>query len=109
MKLILSLVFLFSSHLVFAECSRPAAPDLPDGATSDLETMVEGQKAVKTYVTDTEAYLGCITAESEAAAETETPEQQLERVEHHNEVVDEMEALASRFNEEIREFKAKSQ
>lgn len=109
MKLMLSMIILFSSQFALAECSRPAAPELPDGATSDLETMVEGQKAVKTYVTDTEAYLGCITAESEAAAETETPEQQLERVEHHNEVVDEMEALASRFNEEIREFKAKSQ
>ena len=109
MKLMLSLIILFSSHFALAECSRPAAPELPDGATSDLETMVEGQKAVKTYVTDTEAYLGCITAESEAAAETETPEQQLERVEHYNAVVDEMEALASRFNEEIREYKANSQ
>ena len=109
MKLILSLIILFSSQFAFAECSRPAAPELPDGATSDLETMVEGQKSVKTYVADTEAYLSCITAESEAAAETETPEQQMARVEHHNEVVDEMEALAGKFNEEIREYKAKSQ
>ena len=109
MKLILSLIILFSSGIALAECSRPAAPQLPPGATSDLETMVEGQKAVKTYVADTEAYLSCITAESEAAAETETPEQQLARVAHHNEVVDEMEAVAGKFNDEIRAYKAKSQ
>ena len=31
------------------------------------------------------------------------------RVEVHNAAVDEMEAVASKFNEEIREYKAKSQ
>jgi hypothetical protein len=109
MKPLLCFFILVFSQFALAECSRPAPPALPDGATSDLETMVEGQQAVKTYVADTESYLSCITAESEAAAETETPEQQLARVEHHNEVVDEMETLAARFNEEIRKYKANAQ
>ena len=109
MKLIFSLVFLFTAGIAIAECERPTAPTLPDGARSDLETMVEGQKAVKAYVSETEAYLECLTAEGEAAVEEETTEQQLARIEEHNKAVDDMEAVAEAFNEEIREYKEKQQ
>lgn len=109
MKLLASLILIFSTQAVFAECSRPTAPQLPDGETSDLEAMVEGQKAVKAYVAATEAYLDCLNAEGEAAAETETPDEQLARIEEHNSAVDDMEAVAGQFNEEIREYKAKAQ
>ena len=109
MKLIVGLYVLLAANLAIAECSQPSAPALPDGATSDLETMVAGQQAVKAYVAETEAYLDCLTAEGEAAAEEETPEEQLARIEQHNKAVDEMEAVAAEFNEEIREYKAKGQ
>ena len=109
MKLIAGLLILFTSSLALAECDRPTAPTLPDGATSNLETMVEGQKAVKAYVAETEAYLDCLTAEGEAAVEEETPEQQLARIEEHNSAVDDMEAVAEAFNEEIRQYKAQQQ
>jgi hypothetical protein len=108
MKLILSLILLTASSLVAAECTRPEAPELPDGETSDLAAMVEGQKAVKTYVTETEAYLDCLTAEGEAAVE-EAPEVSMARIADHNKAVDDMEAVANDFNEEIREYKAKAQ
>lgn len=109
MKLIASAILLLATNLAFADCDRPTAPDLPDGATSDLETMVAGQQAVKAYVAEVEAYLDCLTAEGEAAVEEETPEEQLARIEEHNKAVDEMETVASDFNEEIREYKAKGQ
>lgn len=109
MKFIASAILLLATSTAFADCSRPTAPELPDGATSDLETMVAGQKAVKAYVAETEAYLDCLTAEGEAAVEEETAEEQLARVEQHNAAVDEMEAVATAFNEEIREYKAKGQ
>lgn len=109
MKLIATFALLLTANLALAECSRPTAPELPDGAVSDLETMVAGQKAVKAYVTETEAYLDCLTAEGEAAVDAETPEQQLARIERHNSAVDEMEAVAEAFNEEIREYKAQGQ
>jgi hypothetical protein len=109
MKLFASLILLLTSQIALAECSRPPAPDLPDGSSSDLDAMVQGQQAVKAYVAETEAFLECLTAEGEAAAEVETPEEQLARIERHNEAVDEMEAVAGRFNEEIAEYKAKSQ
>lgn len=110
MKLIASLVLLAAANLAAAECTRPTAPEsLPDGATADLETMLEGQKAVKAFDTATNAYLDCLTQEGEAAAEEESPEEQLERVEMHNAAVAEMEAVAAEFNEEIREYKSRGQ
>ncbi len=109
MKLIIGLFFLLATNLVLAECARPTAPQLPDGGSSDLETMVEGQKAVKAYVAETEAYLDCLNEEGAAAAEEETPEEQHARIELHNQAVDDMDAVAAAFNEEIREYKAKSQ
>jgi hypothetical protein len=110
MKLIASLFLMFATGFAMAECTPPTAPEsLPDGATSDLETMLEGQKAVKAFDAATNEYLDCLTAEGEAAADEETPEQQLERVELHNAAVDQAEAVAAKFNEEIREYKAKSQ
>jgi hypothetical protein len=109
MKLIASILLLILAQTAAAACDRPSAPTLPDGETSDLEAMVAGQKAVKAYVAETESYLECLNAESEAAAETDTPEQQLARIDEHNNAVDEMEALADKFNEEIREYKAKGE
>ena len=109
MKLFVSLAMILTANLAVAECSRPTAPTLPDGATSDLETMVEGQKAVKAFVADIEAYLDCLNKEGEAVAEEEAPEQQLARIQEHNSAVDDMEKVAADFNTEIREYKAKGQ
>ena len=108
MKFVLTTALLLTSSLSIAECSRPTAPELPDGATADMQTMVDGQQAVKVYVAGTEAYLDCLTAaEGEAGGEA-NPDVEMERVEMHNAAVDEMDAVADKFNEEIREFKAKA-
>lgn len=110
MKLIASLVLFAATNLAMAECTPPAAPgSLPDGATADLEAMLEAQKAVKAFDAATNEYLDCLTSEGEAAAEEESPEEQLKRVELHNAAVDKTEALAAQFNEEIREYKARGQ
>ena len=109
MKIFLSALLLAASPVVFAECSRPPAPEMPDGSVAELQTMVDGQAAVKAYVAGTEAYLDCLGAEGELAGEEEMPEAKLARVELHNAAVDEMEAVAEAFNAEIREYKAKAQ
>jgi hypothetical protein len=108
MKLLFSAIFLLTSSLSLAECERPTAPDLPDGDTSELQSMVDGQKAVKAYVAGTEAYLDCLTAEDAEAGADESPEADMARVEEHNAAVDEMEKVAAEFNEEIREYKEKA-
>ncbi len=57
MKLVLMTFLLAFSSLSLAECVRPPSPVLPDGEVAELATMVEGQKAVKAFVADGEAYL----------------------------------------------------
>ena len=89
-----------------AGCMKPDAPDIPDGDTSDIQTMVTGQKAVKGFVAGVEEYLDCLTAEEEAAGEEEE-EATAQRIEVYNAAVDEMEQVAEALNVEIRKYKAK--
>jgi hypothetical protein len=106
MKFVLTTALLLISSLAIAECERPTAPELPDGATADMPTMVEGQKAVKVYVAGTEAYLDCLVAQAAEAGGEADPDAELARIDKHNAAVDEMDAVAAKFNEEIREYKA---
>jgi hypothetical protein len=108
MKTVLTTALLLISSLSVAECFRPAAPELPDGATADMTAMVDGQKAVKAYVAGTDAYLDCLVAQEGEAGGEANPDEELTRVEKHNTAVDEMDALAAKFNEEIREYKDKA-
>lgn len=108
MKSLLSVFLLVSSTAVFAECNRPEAPVLPDGDTADLAAMVEGQKAVKAYVSGTEAFLDCLAEEGTIAGEEEPAEDKMARIDQHNAAVDEMEGVAGSFNEELQEYKAKA-
>jgi hypothetical protein len=106
MKYILTAVFLLSSSFSYAECDRPEAPVVPDGAVADLATMVEGQKAVKAYVHAVEKeYLPCLTAATEAAGE-EDDDAAAARAATYNAAVDKVTAIGEEFNAEIREYKA---
>ncbi len=108
MKCVLASALLLTSSLSIAECSRPTAPELPDGATADMPTMADGQSAVKAYVVGAEAYLDCLVAQGEEAGGEADPDAELARIEKHNATVDEMDTVADKFNEEIREYKARA-
>ena len=54
-----------------AECSREAAPAIPDGAVATLEDMKAAQAAVKAYMASGTAYLACLDGEGQAAGEEE--------------------------------------
>jgi hypothetical protein len=109
MKLILSALLLAYSSISFAKCTPTQAPELPSGESAELEAMVAGQKTVKAYVAATEEYLECLTAQAREAGEEVSAEQRAMDVDTYNAAVDEMEAVAAKFNEEIRAYKAKSQ
>ncbi len=113
MKLISSAALLLASlllsALVSAECMLPAAPALPDGGSAELQAMVAAQQAVKAYVSEAEVYLDCMVAEGEIAGADATPEDVAARTDLYNSAVDQMEMVAEKFNEEIREYKAKAQ
>jgi hypothetical protein len=101
----------------YAACTYPKAPDnAPDGNTATLEQMVAAQKAVKTFDQEIVAYTNCIKLEHDATLSKEgeklTPEQKAEmervQVQKHNAAVEESEAVAARFNEQVKVYKAKN-
>jgi hypothetical protein len=113
----LAAVVALSCGQAYAACSYPKAPEsLPDGATATLEQMVAAQKAVKQFDQEITAYTNCIKLEHDSTLSTEgekmSDEQKAEmsrvQVQKHNAAVEEDEALAQRFNEQVKVFKAKS-
>ena len=106
----------------YAACTYPSQPDqIPDGNTATLEQMVAAQKAVKQFDSDINAYTSCLKLENDSALaqvdqsqddakKKEDQKKELERVQvqKHNAAVEADEALATRFNEQLKVFKAKN-
>lgn len=101
-----SLLILSLSGLAVAECERPAAPTLPDGATAEMAAMAAGQGEVKAFVAAGNAYLECLKAEADALGEEEKSAAEA-RLASYNSMVDEMQAVATEFNTQIKAFKAR--
>jgi len=103
------------SSTAWAACTYPAAPGkLPDGAAASRDEMLAGKKLVEKYNADMNAYLGCIKAEYDESAKapslTEEQKQQMAAryTQKNDAAVDELQGVASRFNEQLRVYKAKS-
>jgi hypothetical protein len=99
-----------------AECTYPKAPSgLPDGATASQDQMLVGMKAIKEYNNQVTDYLNCLETEMNTRIEAAGPEAPAEQVEQikaihtkrHNAAVEELEATAARFNEQVKVFKAR--
>lgn len=114
----LAVIGVFTVGPLYAACPYPKAPEkLPDGSTATRDEMMEGQKAVKQYDADMNTYLACIKNEADTtiaqSGDKLTPEQKLEvqrqEAEKHNAAVDELEATAARFNEQVKVFKARGE
>lgn len=68
--------------------------------------MIEGQKAVKSYMTGTNGYLECLNQKEQKVAEADTEEAKATRLEAYNGAVADMETVAANFNTEIKKWKA---
>ncbi|HEY7962638.1 MAG TPA: hypothetical protein VID49_00835 [Steroidobacteraceae bacterium] len=120
MKALLAMAFTAGLALVgpaYADCPYPPAPDkLPDGATATLEDMLAGQKAVKAYQTAIDAYVACIDKELDAAITkggdqlkpAQKADMQHVEAQKHNAAIDQVQAVADRFNEQVKVFKART-
>jgi hypothetical protein len=85
----LSLVAAMASSTAFS-CSPPSAPTtFPDGKSAAMDKMVDAKKAVDQYRQDVQTYTACEKDASRADA-----------------VHAELERVASRFNSEVRAYKA---
>jgi spore maturation protein CgeB len=75
----------------FAGCEKPSAPSaIPDGKSAAMDDMMAAKKAVDAFKKDMEEYLAC----EKSSTRVESAQVELEKV-------------ASRFNAEVRAFKAK--
>jgi hypothetical protein len=113
-KIICSATILFIAQSAFA-CDYPSRVLIPNGSTATKEDMLNGQRNVKSYVSEMESYLDCIVEEEKvavAAMDDLEPEDEQQREDminkKYNAAVDEMERLAAQFNAEVQAYKAKN-
>jgi len=113
-RLTLALFALTAAGAAHATCIYPRAPDkLPDGATATYDEMVAGQKTVQQFNDDINAYNSCLDLEmadlEKSGAYDAERLQELRAIQakKNNAAVDEVQALADRFNEQLRVFKAR--
>jgi uncharacterized protein YfkK (UPF0435 family) len=110
----LVLALLAASAAAEATCIYPRAPEqVPDGAKATYEEMVAGQKAVQQFNNDINAYNSCLDLELETLEksgqydENRLAELRAMQAKKNNAAVDEVQAVADRFNEQLRIFKAR--
>jgi hypothetical protein len=112
--LLIAALSLFFAPLALA-CDYPKKPELPNGSSASRDDMLTAQKAVKEYMANMETYLGCIDKEEkELIAESEFSDEEKTSREaalnkKYNAAVEEMELLAARFNEQVRDYRAQSE
>jgi hypothetical protein len=102
----------------YGACTYPVPPDtVPDGATATRDQMLAGQKKVVEFDKLINAYNTCLQLEADAAivksaeltAEQKKQNEAIMKMadQKHNAAVDADEAVAARFNEQLRAFNAK--
>jgi flagellin-specific chaperone FliS len=110
----IALLALLAAGSAQAACIYPRAPErIPDGRTADYDEMLAAQKAVKQFNDDINSFNACLDMEMTAYEksglydENRLAELRLMQAKKNNAAVDEVQALADRFNEQLRIFKAR--
>jgi TolA-binding protein len=115
----LSLI-LGSSMASAADCVNPDAPSIPDGASSTMDQMITGQKAVKSFQASNIEYMSCVETRISAletkVAETKGKEKEKEKeaiqktlaesLDTYNQAVSAEESVAGAFNSAVRDYQA---
>jgi len=92
-------------------CDAPAGvADIPDGKSATREVMVAAQKAVVAYDAAVKAYSACLQNEQKqkVAAGGDRMRLEGEYSKLQNDEVSKLEKAAQRFNNELKEFKARN-
>ena len=113
-RLTLATLALLVAGSANATCIYPRAPEhVPDGKTATYEEMAAAQKAVQQFNEDITAYNACLDMELSALVQSGSyDEARLEELramhaKKNNAAVDEVQAVADQFNEQLRVFKAR--
>lgn len=102
-----------------ATCSYPKAPEkIPDGSKSTKEEMLAGMKTMRAYNDLIAKYTECLKVEHDAAVagiDTNLPKEKQDaqkadldkvQLQKNDAAVDEAQAVTTRFNDQIKAFKA---
>jgi uncharacterized protein YfkK (UPF0435 family) len=97
-----------------ATCIYPRKPErAPDGRTATFEEMAAAQKAVQQFNEDINSYNACLDLEMAAQEKSGTfdenrlTELRAMQAKRNNAAVDEVQAIADQFNEQLRIFKTR--
>ncbi len=101
----IALTMSFSSAFsLAADCTKPTAPDIPNGATTSEKNMLAAQEDVKDFIAEGRQYLSCVkNKEAELAKDASTEERQA-IVERYNAMVDKMKTASNQFNQAVNEY-----
>ena len=92
-----------------ADCLLPGPPPVPpSGAAASGDDMKLGHDVMQAFVLQLEAYQACRNTQIDHAAATVTPAQKAQWLEQGNDAIDEANALAAAFGQQLRIFKAKN-
>jgi hypothetical protein len=108
----LGAVFAFAAFAATAnaECAFPKAPaNIPDGKTASETEMVAAMQAFKAYNDEVNAFGACLEEEtkSKAAGTAQLMQLKTMQAKKHNAAIDELQAKAKLFNEQVRVFKTR--
>ena len=111
-----AILSLGAAAVAHADCTYPRAPDrMPDGSSASLDDMKAAKGQVEKYNKDMEAYLSCIKLEHDdavakqgtAMSEDQKKQMNLMYAQKNDAAVDELQAVATRFNEQVKAYKTK--
>ena len=88
-----------------AHCEPPESPSIPDARTATMDEMVQGQTAVRTFMSASNDHLECLSGVIDNPGLVKEERAFLTSV--YNRVVDAMESVAGEFNDQVRLIRAR--
>jgi len=104
-RILLALAVAYAASLpARADCVLPSAPSkIPDGNTASQQEMLTAMQTLKEYNGDVETYSKCLEFEARQNRLTHADADRM-----HNSALETLQRVATKFNEQVRTFKAKS-
>lgn len=94
-----------AAELEVSQCRFPDAPQIPAGVSATEADMAQAGSDVREFVSAIQSSLECLSTAEESMGEEITEDQQAQLVAIYNNGVDQMNAVAENYNEQVRAFK----
>lgn len=99
-------LFLLSASAFGQDCDRPERPTIPSNANTDLELMLDAQDDVQAFMGASNDYITCMDRLIEQVDADEEQMRMADLVAQRNGSIDDQEAVAAAFNEQLELYQA---